>query len=144
MGRNTTRDRTTPHRDPKDYWIDRANKLSEELDPIKNKVRLETSPTQWNKIQEIIENISKDHIRLEKKEHSENKLRQTNTTKEKTKHHKTFKRTLTHIINLSKHHLTPGETSLLSKELNFIPTPYKEHSAQLLQNIFLFDRKLRL
>ena len=34
----------------RDYWIDRANKLSEELDPIKNKVRLETSPAQWNKM----------------------------------------------------------------------------------------------
>ena len=44
----------------RDYWIDRVNKLSAELDPIKNKVRLETSPAQWNKIQDIIENISRD------------------------------------------------------------------------------------
>ena len=43
----------------RDYWIDRSKKLSEELDPIKNKVRLETSPAQWNKIQDIIENISR-------------------------------------------------------------------------------------
>ena len=30
----------------REYWIDRSNKLSEELDPIKNKARLETSPVQ--------------------------------------------------------------------------------------------------
>ena len=71
-----------------DYWIDRANKLSEELDPIKNKVRLETSPAQWSKIQDIIENIQRDLTRSEKKEeHGQNRPRQTNTTTtEKIKH----------------------------------------------------------
>ena len=44
----------------KECWGDRANKLTEELEPIKNKVRLETSPAQWNKIQAIIENISRE------------------------------------------------------------------------------------
>ena len=44
----------------RDYWIDRATKLSEVLDPIKNKVRLVTSPAQWNKIQDIIESISRE------------------------------------------------------------------------------------
>ena len=54
------------------------------------------------------EYIQRDHTQLEKKEeHSKNRPRQTNsTTIEKTKHHRSFKRTLTHIINLSKHHLT--------------------------------------
>ena len=33
----------------KDYWTEIANKLTEELEPVKNKVRLETSPAQWNK-----------------------------------------------------------------------------------------------
>ena len=78
-----------------------------------------------------------------KEEHSQIRPRQTNTT-EKTIHQRRFKRTLAHIINLSKHHLTPGETSLLSKGLNFIPTPKREHPAKLLQDILLFDRKLRL
>ena len=44
----------------RDYWIDRVNKLSKELDSIKNKVRLETSPAQWNRIQDIIDNISRE------------------------------------------------------------------------------------
>ena len=91
------------------------------------------------------EYIQRDHTRSEEEEeHNENRPRQTNTTSEKTKHQRRFKRTLTHIINLSKHKLTPGETSLLSKGLNFIPTHRKEHPAKLLQDILLFDRRLRL
>ena len=95
---------------------------------------------------DIIENIHRNHTRSEKKEeHSQNRPRQTNTTTtEKTKQQRKFKRTLPLIINLSKYHLTPGETSLLSKGLNFIPTSKKEHPAKLLQHILLFDRKLRL
>ena len=65
----------------------------------------------------------------EEEEHSETRPRQTNTTKE-TKDQRRFKRTITHITNLSKHKLTPGETSLLWKGLNFIPTPKKEHPAK--------------
>ena len=60
MGRNSTRKGLHLTETLRDYWIDRVNKLSEELDPIKNKVRLETSPAQWNKIQDIIENISRE------------------------------------------------------------------------------------
>ena len=36
------------------------------------------------------------------------------------------------------------EPSPLSKGLNFIPTPKKEHQSKLLQDILLFDRRLRL
>ena len=60
MERNPTRDSLHLTETLRDYWIDRANKLSEELDPIKNRVRVETSPVQWNKIQKIIENISRE------------------------------------------------------------------------------------
>ena len=45
----------------RDYWIDRSKKLNEELDPIKNKVRLETSSAQWNKIQDIIAYPERPH-----------------------------------------------------------------------------------
>ena len=130
----------------RDYWIDRANKLSEELDPIKNKVRLETSPAQWSKIQEIIKNISRETTQNLKRQKSTVRIDHANkhNNNRKTKHQRKFKNTLTHIINLSKNHLTSGETSLFSKGLNFIPTPNKEHPAKLLQDILLFDRKLRL
>ena len=93
------------------------------------------------------QHIQRNHTRTEEKEeYYENRSRPTSTTTtEKTKHQRRFKRTLTNnIINLSRYHLTPRETSLLSKGLNFIPTPKKEHPAKLLQDILLFDRKLRL
>ena len=44
----------------REYWINRSHKLSDELDHIKNKARLENSPTQWTKVQEIIDNISRE------------------------------------------------------------------------------------
>ena len=40
--------------------------------------------------------------------------------------------------------MTTDEISLLSKGLNFIPTPRPDHPAKLLQDFLLFDRKLRL
>ena len=48
----------------REYWIDRSYKLNEELDTIKNKARLETSPKQWTKIQEIMDNISQETIQI--------------------------------------------------------------------------------
>ena len=57
----------------------------------------------------------------EKEKHSETRSKQTNSTTKETKHKRRFQRTITHITNISKYKLTPGETSLLSKGLNFIP-----------------------
>ena len=48
------------------------------------------------------------------------------------------------IINLSQHILNQDEISLLSKGLNFIPTPKPDHPAKILQDLLLFDRKLGL
>ena len=48
------------------------------------------------------------------------------------------------IITLSQHKLDQYEISLLSKGLNFIPTPKPDHPAKILQDLLLFDRKLRL
>ena len=64
----------------KEYWIDRAKKLTEELEPIKNKVRLETSPAQWNKIQGIIENISRETSQDLKRKKSTVRLDQSKPT----------------------------------------------------------------
>ena len=60
----------------REYWIDRSNKHSEELDPIKNKVRLESSPAQWTKIQEIIDNISRETTQELKRKKSTIKIDQ--------------------------------------------------------------------
>ena len=48
------------------------------------------------------------------------------------------------VINLSQYQLTPPEISLLSKGLNFIPTPGRDHPAIIIQDYLLFERKLRL
>ena len=61
------------------------------------------------------------------------------------KHHNCrFKKPKPPIINFSSHTLTKHHVSLLAKRLNFIPTPKKDHPAKILQDILLFDRKLRL
>ena len=61
------------------------------------------------------------------------------------KHHNcSFKKPKPPITNLSSHILTKHQISLLSRGLNFIPTPKKDHPAKILQDILLFDRKLRL
>ena len=61
------------------------------------------------------------------------------------KHHNCrFKKPKPPITNLSSHTLTKHQISLLSIGLNFIPTPKKDHPAKILQDILLFDRKLRL
>ena len=67
----------------RDHWIDRANKLSKELDPIKNKVRLETSQAQWNKIQDIIENISRETSQDLKRKKSTVRIHQGKSTQQK-------------------------------------------------------------
>ena len=64
----------------KEYWIDRAKRLTEELEPIKNKARLETSPAQWNKIQGIIENISRETSQDLKRKKSTVRLDQSKPT----------------------------------------------------------------
>ena len=48
------------------------------------------------------------------------------------------------ITNLSNHQLSKDEMNLLSKGLNFIPTPRRDHPAKMLQDILLFDRRIRL
>ena len=82
------------------------------------------------------------------------KKKETKTTKPTTinqlqqppqeKHNHRFKKPKPPITNLSSHILTKHQVSLLAKWLNFIPTPKKDHPAKILQDILLFDRKLRL
>ena len=50
----------------------------------------------------------------------------------------------TNVVNLSNYKLTQQEEKLLNKDLNFIPTPPREHPSHILQDYLLFDRKLRL
>ena len=72
----------------REYWIDRSNKLSEELDPIKNKARLETSPAQWTKIHDIIDNISRETTQELKRKKSTVKIDQGQQAQQLQKRHK--------------------------------------------------------
>ena len=69
----------------RDYWIDRVNKLSEDLDPIKNRIRLETSPAQGNTIKEITENISRETTQDLKRKKSTVKIDQGKQTQQQQK-----------------------------------------------------------
>lgn len=50
----------------------------------------------------------------------------------------------TKIINLSRKQLTDTEQKILEKGLKFTPTPEKENSQELKEDLFEFERKLRL
>ena len=50
----------------------------------------------------------------------------------------------TKIINLSRKKITNAEQKILEKGLKFTPTPEKENSYELKQDLFEFERKLRL
>ena len=66
------------------------------------------------------------------------------TTPQEKHHNCRSKKPKPPITNLSSHTLTKHQISLLAKGLNFIPTPKKDHPTKVLQDILLFDRKLRL
>ena len=50
----------------------------------------------------------------------------------------------TPITNLRCYQLSTHQITLLTKGLNVIPTPRKNHPAKILQDMLLFDRKIRL
>ena len=55
-----------------------------------------------------------------------------------------FENPTTNIVNLSSAQLNTYEKSLLSKGLNYIPTPAPQHAANILKEFLLFERKIRL
>ena len=48
------------------------------------------------------------------------------------------------VVNLSNHHLTPDEISILNKGLSFVPTPPPTPIAENLRDLYLFNRRLKL
>ena len=68
---------------------------------------------------------------------------QQQPSQKKHKNHR-YKKPSFPITNLSNHQLSKDEINLLSKDLNFIPTPRRDHPAKMLQDILLFDRRIRL
>ena len=71
-------------------------------------------------------------------------INQFQQSPQKKHHNHRFKKPKPPITNLSTHTLTKHQISLLARGLNFIPTPKRDHPAKTLQDILLFDRKLRL
>ena len=68
---------------------------------------------------------------------------QQQSGQKKCKNHR-YKKPHIPITNLSNHQVSRDEINLLSKGLNFIPTPRRDHPAKILQDILLFDRYIRL
>ena len=68
---------------------------------------------------------------------------QQQSGQKKHKNHR-YKKPNFPITNLSDHQLSRDKINLLSKGLNFIPTPRRDHPAKILQDILLFDRRIRL
>ena len=108
-------------------------------------MRLETSPAQWNKIQGIIENISRETSQDLKRKKSTVRLDQGKPTPQKRDKTPEKVQEDHHPYYQPQQIQTNTRRSItIIKGLNFIPTPKKEHPAKLLQGILLFDRRLRL
>ena len=74
------------------------------------------------------------HYGIKKKENN-TETRNRHTRQSDTKRNNRFKRFLPrNIINLSIYTLDKGEISLISKGLNFTPTPKKEHPGKIIQD----------
>ena len=72
-----------------------------------------------------------------------NKQQHNQSCWKKHKNHR-YKKPNIPISKLSNYQLSKHQIALLTKGLNFIPTPRKDHPAKMLQDILLFDRKIRL
>ena len=100
-----------------------------------------TNQDQWNTVEDILEQIAREtqqELKRKKPRQQHNKPSQN-----KCKNCR-FKKPNIPITNLSNHQLSRDEISLLSKGLNFIPTPRRDQPAKMLHDILLFDRKIRL
>ena len=96
----------------------------------------------FNPLNEIYHNV----IILPRERNPDNKYLHQQQHKSSQKKFKNcrYKKPNIPITNLSNHQLSRDDIILLSKGLNFIPTPKRDHPAKMLQDILLFDRKIRL
>ena len=134
MGRFPSKGRIDPYRELRDYWRDRSRRLEQEYSPILTNLKSLTSQDQWSTVEYILEQIARETQELKRK-----KPRQPAPT---TNNINQAKRNV-RITGLSNHQLSRDEINLLSKGLNVIPTPRTDHPAKMLQDILLFDRKIK-
>ena len=113
--------------------------------PILTNLKSLTNQDQWKTVEDILDQIAKGNpTRTKEKETQTKDKQQHNKPSQKKCKNCRFKEPNIPITNLSNHQLSRDEISLLSKGLIFIPTPRRDHPAKMLQDILLFDRKIRL
>ena len=105
-----------------------------------------TNQDQWSTVEDILEQIARETQQELKEKEIQTTHPYSNQQQSGQKKYENcgYKKPNFPITNLSDHQLSRDEINLLSKGLNFIPTPRREHPAKMLQDILLFDRRIRL
>ena len=103
---------------------------------------------QWSTIEDILEQIARETQQELKRNKPKQQATSTsnNSTNQATRNiRSTGTRSQTPSqTNLSNYQLSKHQITLLTKGLNFIPTPKMDHPAKILQDILLYARKIRL
>ena len=134
------------HRDIRQYFFQCVTRTEkEEIPETGTTTKPETNETS----QQSEDNGKPDirHININKNGFTQSKhnpvhTRPSSTTTKRKKARRFIKST--NVVNLSNYKLKQHEEQILNKGLNFIPTPVREHPANIMQDYLLFDRKLRL
>ena len=134
------------HRDIRQYFFQRVTRTEKkEIPETGTTTKPETNETS----QQSEDNGKPDirHININKNGFTQSKhnpvhTRPSSTTTKRKKARRFIKST--NVVNLSNYKLKQHEEQVLNKGLNFIPTPVREHPANIMQDYLLFDRKLRL
>ena len=134
------------HRDIRQYFfqcVTRTEKeeISETGTAAKSETN-ETSKQSENNGEPDIRHIDINKNGITQSKHSPVHTRTSSTTTKRKKARHFIKST--NVINLCNYKLKQHEEQILNKGLNFIPTPAREHPANIMQDYLLFDRKLRL
>ena len=134
------------HRDIRQYFFQCVTRTEKEEIPetgtaAKSETN-ETSKQSENNGEPDIRHIDINKNGITQSKHSPVHTRISSTTTKRKKARCFIKST--NVINLSNYKLKQHEEQILNKGLNFIPTPAREHPANIMQDYLLFDRKLRL
>ena len=128
----------------RDYWKDRSRRLQQKYSPVLTNLKYLTNQDQQNTVEDILEQIARETQQELKRNPNNKQFQQHNKPGQKKCKNCRYKKPNIPITNVSNHLLSRDEISLLSEGLNFIPMPRKDHPAKMLQDILLFDRKIRL
>ena len=127
-----------------DYWRDRSSRFEKEYSPILNNLKSLTNQDQWSTVEDILEQIARENNRNSREIQATHPYSNQQQPGQKKYKNCRYKKPNFPITNLSDHQLSRDEINLLSKGFNFIPTRRRDHPAKMLQDILLFDRRIRL